>query len=73
METAMAAATMQFLTRTWKKHTTKTERIARESEPRIGEFVVDYSPLSREEIAASDPDCDALIRRSRVLSVKRGL
>lgn len=38
---------------------------------RIGEYYADYSALTDAELAASDPDADELIARSRVVSSKR--
>ena len=64
---------MQLLTTTWKRHVAKESRPRRDDSDRVGEYFADYSPLSADEIAADDPDAQALIQRSRVLSVKRGL
>lgn len=37
----------------------------------IGEYIADYSGLTAEELATSDPEADDLIARSRVVSSKR--
>ena len=37
----------------------------------IGEYFADYSELTEEELAASDPQADAIIARSIVVSSKR--
>lgn len=37
----------------------------------VGEYYADYSDLTADELAASDPDADALIARSRVVSSRR--
>jgi hypothetical protein len=37
----------------------------------VGEYFADYSELTEEELAASDPQADAIIARSIVVSSKR--
>jgi hypothetical protein len=38
----------------------------------IGEFRADYGPVPREELTESDPEVERLLRRSKVVSHKRG-
>lgn len=39
----------------------------------VGDYIADYSELSPEDIAKPIPEMDALLARSKVVSVKRGL
>lgn len=69
-------AVAQLLRRTAANHTVSAPSPrASQSEPvhRVGKYVADYSELSPEEIAAPIPEMDALLARSKVISVKRGL
>jgi hypothetical protein len=36
-----------------------------ETEPRVGEYYADYSPLTPEEIAEVNAECEALFERSK--------
>lgn len=52
------------------------ETVKREEKPvrhMVGKYYADYSALSDEQLNESDPEMDALLRRSRVVSEKRGL
>jgi len=40
----------------------------RQTVHRVGEFYADYSPLTPEEMARQDGDCEELFRRSRTIS-----
>ncbi|MCO5146417.1 MAG: hypothetical protein M9939_01975 [Mesorhizobium sp.] len=56
----------------WVKRGVVADRDAREeSRHMVGQYHADYSELGSEELAACDPDADALIARSRVVSSKR--
>lgn len=52
----------------WQERTTTARK---EEVHLVGEYYADYGGLTAEEMAASDPEADALIERSRVVSVKR--
>lgn len=41
--------------------------------PTIGEYEVEYGPLPPGGLQETDPDADALIEQSRVVSAKSGL
>ncbi|TGP27365.1 hypothetical protein EN875_034050 [Mesorhizobium sp. M2D.F.Ca.ET.232.01.1.1] len=55
--------------------TTVTHSAAAQNEEmhKIGDYYADYSELTDEQLAKTDPDMEAFIARSRVVSVKRGL
>lgn len=47
--------------------------IAAETEHCIGKFRADYSPLSPAELNQTEAAAEELLRRSKVVSAKRGL
>lgn len=55
----------------WRDDSHQRVEIRHEQPHMVGEYYADYSELTKEELAASDPQADALIARSRVVSSKR--
>ena len=41
--------------------------------PKVGDHYADYTPLSKAELEADDPDMKALLGRSDIVSHKRGV
>jgi hypothetical protein len=38
----------------------------------VGEFCVDYGPIPQADLERSNPEMEALLQRSHVISAKRG-
>lgn len=49
-----------------------TENPATESRSMVGEYEADYGPVPRNELSAADPEIEAVLARSTVVSAKRG-
>lgn len=57
------SALLKFVSQYWHH-----EEVVVEEKPRVGEYYADYSPLTPEEIAKNDPECDELFKHSKPLS-----
>lgn len=56
----------------WSRTVNRQAKVVEEA-PKVGKFYADYSEVPRAQLEKTDAAMDDLLKRSKVISVKRGL